>query len=152
MDETKTITKTDIICKLAYARAKMLNHQSWVGKLPRGAKPSDMDMFLTNDLNFLWFELSSWTANWHRFKNEKNRRHWSQWKSHHDLVEGGKGLHRSILVHNSIPLDPEQEIDSLNDIIEFSPMLWKRNQVIEGPILNGKDLLEFCNMFMRNEV
>jgi hypothetical protein len=43
----------------AYAQGKMVDHQGWVGALPRKISPSDIDMALDNDGWVLLIELAA---------------------------------------------------------------------------------------------
>lgn len=129
--------KGKIYCREAYAQAKMLDHSGWNGVLPRGITPSDIDMVIDNEGLVLFVEFSSKTASWHTLKSKS----YGQWKLHRNLVWNGRGTQFSALCH--LQPEPDKDINSMTDVIEFSLMLYdsKQDDVRESKVWTGDNWL-----------
>ncbi|WP_417848383.1 hypothetical protein [Thalassoglobus sp.] len=128
-------TKGKIYSREAYAQAKMLDHSLWYGVLPRNITPSDIDMIIDNDGLILFVEFSSKTASWHTLKSFS----YGQWKCHRNLVFNGQGKQFSALC--KIKPKPDEDINSMTDIIEFSLMTYDKenDDVRESKLWTGEN-------------
>ena len=103
--------KGAIYCEQAYAQGKMLDHSSWVGRLPRGCRPSDFDMVLDNAGLVIFGELSSQTDDWCAIKPAQRMLYWN-------AIKGSR--HVAVLCRHQVPAT--QQIDTCEDVQSFTLM------------------------------
>ena len=118
-----------IISQEAYARGKMLDHSAWRNTLPRNITPSDIDMVIDNNGIILMIELSSKTDRWHLLSR-------GQRLLYENIVWAGQGNIKAALalIH---PEPPDKQIDTVNDIISFSVMCRKHDEIVRSPSFPG---------------
>lgn len=104
--------KGSIMCEMAYAQSKMLDHSSW-NNLPRGITPSDIDCVFANGHQMLFTEISSTWKEWQNLK-------YGQRRVYEDLIVQLPNSLAALAFHN-VPW--KQQIDTKNDIISFAIML-----------------------------
>jgi hypothetical protein len=120
-----------VSCELAYAQGKMLDHSGWIGLLPRGSSPSDIDLIFDDRKHgrVLFVELSSTVHQWNLLQK-------AQREIHERLVAGGFGKILSVVCKHSVPHD--RQIDTHADIQRFQIMYfgallgWATSPVMSG--------------------
>ena len=117
-----TIIKGQIHHIQAYAQGKMLDHKDW--NLPRNIKPSDIDMFIDNNGQLLFIELSSSKTAWQQIQD-------AQRKAYAAIVAMGRGGCMAVLATHNVPTD--RQINTVKDINSFHLMMWTEDGV-EYPI------------------
>lgn len=133
-----------ILCDMAYARGKMLDSRSWFGLLPRNITPSDIDLIGYTDMGFvetnniaidnngtiLLVEFSTKSAAWDKLPK-------GQFLLYRNLVCAGHGRQIAALAH--IEPKPDQPIDTLHDVREFSVMRYDEEAGYKtSPVYQGK--------------
>lgn len=142
-----------IIIESAYAAGKMLDHSLWRNELPRKITPSDIDMIVHDDSVvesnnmvvdnngvILFVELSSKTDKW----NELSR---GQRLLYENLVWAGCGNIKAALCH--INPEPGKQIDTVNDIISFSVMIRKGNEIEKSRTFPGRIWMKAVKQLIR---
>lgn len=112
----------------AYSRAKLLNHASWTGILPRNITPSDIDMILEIDGRILFIELSTSKREWAELST-------GQYRLYKNLVLNGTGKHFAILAY--IVPQPDEYIDTVRDVKKFQVMYYDKGTVSVSPVISG---------------
>ena len=98
-----------------YKQAKLLNHSGWAGKLKRKITPSDVDMVIESRKgHFLLVELKDKETDWTQLDK-------GQLMMYQQFARNDWKQIPVLACHE--PVEPEQQIDTLQDITTFSLMI-----------------------------
>lgn len=126
----------------AYARCKMLDHSQWAELLPRRITPSDGDMILANRNRILFIELSSKSSDWDQLST-------GQRLLCEAFVRNGKGRQAAAVAKFVTP--PDQQIDTVKDVVSFSFLVLDKGQLRRLGPYEGKHWPKACRHWLKFE-